>query len=227
MGQKVNPNSFRLGIVSTWDSSWYSKKDYGKKLHEDIKIRAMIFHKLSYAGISRVCIERPANKIMINIHSSRPGVVIGKKGADIAKIKENIAKITLNEAIINITEVRKAETEPLLIAKTVAEQLEKRVSFRKAVKRSISNAMKMGAKGVKISVAGRLGGAEIARTEWYKEGRVPLHTLRGIVHYDTAEAHTIYGLIGVKVWVYKGDKLDNLKNKIVEKNDIAPKENKI
>ena len=144
-----------------------------------------------------------------------------------AKIKEDISKITSNEIIINITEVRKAETEPLLVAKTVAEQLEKRVSFRKAVKRAISNAMKMGAKGVKISVSGRLGGAEIARTEWYKEGRVPLHTLRAIVSYDMAEAHTIYGLIGVKVWVYKGDKLDNLKNNTVEKNDITSKENKI
>ena len=187
----------------------------------------MIFDKLNYAGISKVCVERPANKIMINIHSSRPGVVIGKKGVDVAKIKEDIAKITSNEIIINITEVRKAETEPLLIAKTVAEQLEKRVSFRKAVKRAISNAMKMGAKGVKISVSGRLGGAEIARTEWYKEGRVPLHTLRAIVSYDMAEAHTIYGLIGVKVWIYKGDMLDNLKNNTVEKNDITSKENKI
>lgn len=228
MGQKVNPNSFRLGIISTWDSSWYGKRNYAKKLHEDIKIRGMIFDKLSYAGINKVCIERPVNKIMINIHSSRPGVVIGKKGVDVAKIKESISKITLNEVIINITEVRKAETEPLLIAKTVAEQLEKRVSFRKAVKRAISNAMKMGVKGVKISVSGRLGGAEIARTEWYKEGRVPLHTLRAMVTYDAAEAHTIYGLIGVKVWIYKGDKLvDNLKNNTVEKNDITSKKNKI
>lgn len=227
MGQKVNPNSFRLGIVSTWDSSWYSKKDYVKKLHEDIKIRDMIFNKLNYAGVSKVCVERPANKIMINIHSSRPGVVIGKKGVDVAKIKEDISKITSSEVILNITEVRKPETEPLLIAKTVAEQLEKRVSFRKAVKRVISNAMKMGAKGIKISVSGRLGGAEIARTEWYKEGRVPLHTLRAMVYYDMAEANTIYGLIGIKVWIYKGDKLDNLKNNIVEKNDITSKENKI
>ena len=225
MGQKVNPNSFRLGIVSTWDSSWYSTKDYAKKLHEDIKIRKLIFDKLSYAGVSKVCVERPANKIIINIHSSRPGVVIGKKGADVAKIKEFISKITSSEVVVNITEVRKAETEPLLVAKTVAEQLEKRVSFRKAVKRAISNAMKMGAKGIKISVSGRLGGAEIARTEWYKEGRVPLHTLRAIVKYDMAEAHTIYGLIGVKVWVYKGDKLDNIKKNIIEQNDTTSKEN--
>jgi len=227
MGQKVNPNSFRLGIVSTWDSSWYCTKNYAKKLHEDIKIRRLIFDKLNYAGVSRVCVERPANKIIINIYSSRPGVVIGKKGADIAKIKEFISKITLNEVVINITEVRKAETDPLLVAKAVAEQLEKRVSFRKAVKRAISNAMKMGAKGIKISVSGRLGGAEIARTEWYKEGRVPLHTLRAIVKYDMAEAHTIYGLIGVKVWVYKGDKLDNFKKNIIEKNDTTSKENKV
>lgn len=227
MGQKVNPNSFRLGIVSTWDSSWYSKKNYAKKLHEDIRIRRMIFSRLGYAGVSRVCIERPASKIMVGIHSSRPGIVIGKKGADIAKIKDNISKITSSEVIINITEVRKAETEPLLIAKLVAEQLEKRASFRKVVKRSISNAMKMGAKGVKISVSGRLGGAEIARTEWYKEGRVPLHTLRSNVAYSMAEAHTIYGLIGVKVWICKGDKVNNLKNNIVTKNDITSKENKV
>ncbi|WPX96776.1 30S ribosomal protein S3 [Candidatus Bandiella euplotis] len=225
MGQKVNPISFRLGVISTWDSSWYCNKGYAKKLHEDIKIRKMIFDKLSYAGVSKVSIERPANKIIINIHSSRPGVVIGKKGTDIAKIKDDISKITAGEVIINITEVKKAETEPLLIARSVAEQLEKRVSFRKAVKRAMTSSMKMGAKGVKISVSGRLGGAEIARTEWYREGRVPLHTLRAIVKYDYAEAHTIYGLIGVKVWVYQGDKLDNKKNITSVKNDAASKEN--
>ena len=212
MGQKVNPNSFRLGIVSTWDSSWYSNKDYAKKLHEDLKVRKLIFDKLSYAGVSRVCIERSANKIIVNIHSSRPGIVIGKKGTDIAKIKDEISKITSNEITINITEVKKAEAEPLLIARSIAEQLEKRVSFRKAIKRAITNSMKMGVKGIRINVSGRLSGAEIARTEWYREGRVPLHTLRAIVRYDFAEANTIYGIIGVKVWVYEGDKLDNKKN---------------
>ena len=212
MGQKVNPNSFRLGIISTWDSSWYSNKDYAKKLHEDLKVRKLIFDKLSYAGVSRVCIERSANKIIVNIHSSRPGIVIGKKGTDIAKIKDEISKITSNEITINITEVKKAEAEPLLIARSIAEQLEKRVSFRKAIKRAITNSMKMGVKGIRINVSGRLSGAEIARTEWYREGRVPLHTLRAIVRYDFAEANTIYGIIGVKVWVYEGDKLDNKKN---------------
>jgi len=225
MGQKVNPTSFRLGIISTWDSSWYSKRDYAKKLHEDIKIRKLIFDKLNYAGVNRVCIERPASKIIINIHSSRPGVVIGKKGTDVAKIKEEIAKITASEIIINITEVKKAETEPLLVARVVAEQLEKRVSFRKAVKRAMATSMKMGAKGIKISVSGRLGGAEIARTEWYREGRVPLHTLRAIVKYDAAEAHTTYGLIGVKVWIYQGDQLETKKINTLLKNDTASKEN--
>jgi len=225
MGQKVNPTSFRLGTVFTWDSSWYSERGYAKKLHEDIKVRKLIFDKLSYAGVNRVCIERPANKIIINIHSSRPGVVIGKKGTDIAKIKEEIAKITASEIIINITEVRKAETEPLLVARSVAEQLEKRVSFRKAVKRAMSNSMKMGAKGIKISVSGRLGGAEIARTEWYREGRVPLHTLRAIVKYDVAEAHTTYGIIGVKVWIYHGDQLEIKKTNTLLKDDTASKEN--
>jgi small subunit ribosomal protein S3 len=207
MGQKVNPNSFRLGVTSSWDSSWHCTKDYAKKLHEDIKIRKLIFDRLAYAAVSKVCIERPANKIIVNIHSARPGIVIGKKGADIAKIKHLISEITTNVIVINITEVRKPEIESVLVAKAISEQLEKRVSFRKAIKRSISSAMKMGAKGVKISVSGRLSGADIARTEWYKEGRVPLHTLRAIVDYATAQANTIYGLIGVKVWMYKCEQI--------------------
>ena len=225
MGQKVNPKSFRLGIVSTWDSSWYSNKHYAKKLHEDLKIRKLIFDKLAYAGVSRVCIERPANKVMVNIHSSRPGVVIGKKGTDIANIKNEISKITSGEVSVNITEVKKAEAEPLLIARSIAGQLEKRVSFRKAMKRAIATSMKMGVKGIRISVSGRLGGAEIARTEWQREGRVPLHTLRAIVKYDFAEANTIYGVIGVKVWVYDGDKLDSKQNNKLLKNDITSKKN--
>lgn len=227
MGQKVNPNVFRLGIVSSWDSSWYCDRNYAQKLHEDIKIRKLIFAKLGYGGVSRVRVERPANKVIIHIHASRPGVVIGKKGTDIAKIKDSIAQITSSNVSVNITEVRKAETDSYLIAKTVAEQLEKRVSFRKAVKRSISNAMKMGAKGVKIAVAGRLGGAEIARNEWYKEGRIPLHTLRAVINYSAFEANTIYGIIGVKVWVYKGDKQDIIKKNLVGKNDIASEKNKV
>jgi len=210
MGQKVNPKSFRLGIVTTWDSSWYSNRGYAKKLHEDIKIRTLIFKQMVSAGISRVCIERPANKIIVNIHSSRPGIVIGKKGSDIAKVKKNISKITANEVVVNVTEIRKSETDPLLIAKNIAEQLEKRVSFRKCMKRSIIASMKMGVEGIKISVSGRLGGAEIARTEWYKEGKIPLHTLRANIKYDKAEAHTIYGLIGIKVWVYQVDKTKDL-----------------
>jgi small subunit ribosomal protein S3 len=214
MGQKVNPNSFRLVVNPSWESSWYSNAvNYGNKLQEDIKIREVILDKLNYAGISKVVIERPANKVIVNIHSSRPGVVIGKKGVDIAKIKSDVSKLTSSEIVINITEVKKFETNAVLVAKALAEQLEKRVPFRKAVKRSISTCMKMGAKGVKISVSGRLGGAEIARMEWYMEGRVPLHTLRANIKYASARANTVYGVIGVKVWVYHGDVLE-IENKI-------------
>ena len=202
MGQKVNPRSFRLGFIETWDSSWYADKDYAEKLHQDIKIRSLVKANLYSAGVSKVIIERPANKVNVYVHASRPGIAIGKKGADIAKIKDEISKMIDNDVSINIVEVKKAEIDPVLVAQNIAQQLEKRVSYRKAVKRSIQSAMRMGAKGVRISVSGRLAGAEIARTEWYKEGRIPLHTLRAVIKYGFAEARTTYGVIGVKVWVY-------------------------
>lgn len=206
MGQKVNPNSFRLNITNQWHSSWYSKRKYTKNLYEDIKIRNLIFYKFKVANINKIYIERPAKKIIINIHAAKPGIIIGKKGIDINKVRQQIGKITENEIIINITEIKKSEIEPLLIAQNIATQIEKRISFRKAVKRSINNAIKMGIKGIKIIISGRLGGAEIARKEKYKEGRIPLHTLRAIIKYDKYEANTIYGKIGIKVWIYKGER---------------------
>jgi small subunit ribosomal protein S3 len=228
MGQKVNPGSFRLQTTSTWDSLWYSKNDYARKLHEDIKIRYIIFNKLKFANINKVYIVRPANNVVINIHSSRPGVIIGKKGVYINKITQDMSfYIPNSKVVINITEIKTPEIESASIAKTIVEQLERRISFRKAIRRSILDAVKMRAKGVKISVSGRLGGAEIARTEWYKEGRIPLHTLRSSINYSTAEAHTAQGLIGVKVWIYKKEQLDNLKNNTVNRNDTTAKKNKI
>lgn len=205
MGQKVNPIGFRLGITRTWESVWFAGKDYAKKLQEDLSIRKEVKKSLSSAGIARIVIERPAKKVKIIIHAARPGMVIGKKGSDIEKLKQSIEKLTSTEALINIVEVKKPEIDSTLIAESVAQQLEKRISFRKAVKRAVQTAMRMGAKGIRVNVSGRLGGAEIARMEWYREGRVPLHTLRADIQYGTAEALTTYGLIGVKVWVYKGD----------------------
>jgi small subunit ribosomal protein S3 len=205
MGQKVNPISLRLGITRTWESVWFAGKDYAKKLQQDLSIRKEVKKSLSSAGISRIVIERPAKKVKIIIHAARPGMVIGKKGSDIEKLKQSIEKLTATEALINIVEVKKPEIDSTLIAESVAQQLEKRISFRKAVKRAVQTAMRMGAKGIRVNVSGRLGGAEIARMEWYREGRVPLHTLRADIQYGTAEALTTYGIIGVKVWVYKGD----------------------
>lgn len=205
MGQKVNPIGLRLGITRTWESVWFAGKDYAKKLQQDLSIRKEVKKSLSSAGIARIVIERPAKKVKIIIHAARPGMVIGKKGSDIEKLKQSIEKLTSTEALINIVEVKKPEIDSTLIAESVAQQLEKRISFRKAVKRAVQTAMRMGAKGIRVNVSGRLGGAEIARMEWYREGRVPLHTLRADIQYGTAEALTTYGLIGVKVWVYKGD----------------------
>lgn len=205
MGQKVNPKGFRLGFIETWESSWYCNKGYAAKLHQDLKIRALVKNNFYSAGISKVLIERPANKTSVHIYAARPGVIIGKKGVDIAVMKDKISKITKNETAINIVELKKAEIDSVLVAQNIAQQLEKRVSFRKAVKRAIHSAMRMGVKGIKISVSGRLAGAEIARTEWYKEGRIPLHTLRAVVKYGFAKAHTTYGVIGVKVWICKSE----------------------
>jgi len=206
MGQKVNPEGFRVGVIKTWSSIWYASKDYSDKLHQDIKIRKMIRSSLVNAGISRINVLRSANKkLILEIFAARPGMVIGKKGTDIEKLKTKIAELTDCEVSINLKEIRKPELDAGLISQSIASQLEKRVSFRKACKKAIQSAMKLGAKGIKVSVSGRLGGAEIARTEWYREGRVPLHTLRADIEYSTAEAKTTYGIIGVKTWVYKGD----------------------
>lgn len=207
MGQKVNAIGLRLGINKTWDSRWFAGKEYSKKLHEDIKIRGFIKKRLAQAGISKVVIERPSKKCHVSIHSARPGLVIGKKGADIDKIKQDVQKLTSDEVTINIVEIRKPELDATLIAEGVAQQLERRVAFRRAMKRAVQSALRMGAEGIRINASGRLGGAEIARMEWYREGRVPLHTLRADVDYGIASALTTYGIIGVKVWVFKGEVL--------------------
>jgi len=205
MGQKVNPIGLRLGINRTWDSRWYADSDYAEMLHEDIKLRQYIEKRLAGAGASRVVIERPAKKAQITIHTARPGVVIGKKGQDIEKLRVDLAKMTGGEVHLNIVEIRKPEIDAKLVAENIAQQLERRVAFRRAMKRSVQSAMRLGAQGIRIACGGRLGGAEIARTEWYREGRVPLHTLRADVDYGTATAKTTYGTCGVKVWVYKGE----------------------
>ena len=206
MGQKVNPISLRLGINRTWDSRWFADGDaYSKLLHEDLKIRKFMFERLSQAGISRVVIERPAKKARIALHTARPGVVIGKKGADIEKLRSDLAKMTQGEVHLNIIEIRKPEIDARLVAENIAQQLTRRVAFRRAMKRAVQSALRLGAQGIRINCAGRLGGAEIARMEWYREGRVPLHTLRADIDYGEATAKTAYGACGVKVWIYKGD----------------------
>ncbi|MDO8519006.1 MAG: 30S ribosomal protein S3 [Deltaproteobacteria bacterium] len=205
MGQKTHPIGFRLGVIKPWLSRWYSKKEYAKWLHEDIRFREIIKERLYTMGVSKIEIERASTKVKINIFTSRPGLVIGKKGSGIDAIKADLAKLTPNEVYLNILEVRRAETDAQLVAENIALQLERRVSYRRAMKKSMQTAMKFGAKGIKIKCGGRLAGSEIARVEWYREGRVPLHTLRADIDYGQAEAHTTYGLIGVKVWVYKGD----------------------
>jgi small subunit ribosomal protein S3 len=205
MGQKVNPIGLRLGINKTWESRWFAGGNYADKLHEDMKIRKYIKKELATAGVSKVIIERPNKKAIVTIHTARPGVVIGKKGADIDRIRKNINKFTSDEVSLNIVEVRKPELDSSLIAEGIAQQLERRVSFRRAMKRAVQSALRLGAEGIRINVSGRLGGAEIARMEWYREGRVPLHTLRADVDYGIASALTTYGIIGVKVWVFKGE----------------------
>ncbi|MFO7155199.1 MAG: 30S ribosomal protein S3 [Pseudomonadota bacterium] len=205
MGQKTNPIGLRLGVIRGWDSRWYEEKNYAKWLHEDIKIREYVKEKLKHAGISRVEIERAANKVKVNVHTARPGIVIGKRGAGIETFKKELQKLTENELFLNIIEVRKPELDAQLIAENVCTQLERRIAFRRAMKKAVSTAMKFGAKGIRISCSGRLGGAEMARYEWYREGRVPLHTLRADIDYGFAEAYTTYGTIGCKVWVMKGE----------------------
>ncbi|MBF0184577.1 MAG: 30S ribosomal protein S3 [Magnetococcales bacterium] len=205
MGHKVHPAGFRLGISRTWDTRWYADKAFASLLLEDVKLREWIKKRLEHASVSKVVIERPAKKARINIHSARPGIIIGKKGADIEKLKQDLAKVASTEVQINIIEVRKPEAEAQLIAENVAQQLVRRVAFRRAMKRAVTSAMRLGVQGIRINCAGRLGGGEIARTEWYREGRVPLHTLRADIEYGFADALTTYGIIGVKVWVFKGE----------------------
>jgi len=205
MGQKVNPVGLRLGINRTWDSRWFARKDYGALLHEDIKLRKFLNSRLQQAGVSRIVVERAAKKARVTIHSARPGVVIGKKGADIEKLRSDIGKMTSSEVSLNIVEIRKPEIDAKLIADGIAQQLERRVAFRRAMKRAVQSAMRLGALGIRINCSGRLGGAEIARMEWYREGRVPLHTLRADVDFGYGTAKTTYGTCGVKVWVFKGE----------------------
>ena len=205
MGQKVNPIGIRLKINKTWDSVWFAKKQkYGTYLIEDFKIRKYINSTIKNSGVSKIQIERPSKKCVVTIFTSRPGFVIGKKGSDIEKIKQNISKITSDEVSVNIKEIRKPELDSFLVAENIAQQLEKRVAYRRAMKRAMSSALRLGARGIKVTVSGRLGGNEIARTEWLREGSIPLHTLRADVDYAEAEALTTYGIIGIKVWIYKG-----------------------
>ena len=205
MGQKVNPYGIRLGINKTWSSRWFSKNEYTKLLHQDLKIKNYVEKKLKNASISKINIERAAKKLRVSIYSSRPGIIIGKKGADIETLKQDLSKMSNLEVFLDIKEVRKPEVEAKLVAENIASQLEKRISFRRAMKKDVQSAMRLGAKGVKVVCSGRLGGAEIARTEKYHEGSVPLHTLRGDIDYSTAEAETTYGICGIKVWINKGE----------------------
>jgi small subunit ribosomal protein S3 len=207
MGQKVHPIGLRLGIIKTWDSRWLAKKNYAALLHEDIKVRKIVKERLTHAGVSKIEIERAGQKAKINIHTARPGIIIGKKGAEVDKLKKDLEAMTGKQMYINIQEIRRPELEAQLVAENIALQLERRIAFRRAMKKSVTSALRLGAQGIKITCAGRLAGAEIARTEWYREGRVPLHTLRADIQYGFAEAKTTMGQIGVKVWIYKGEVL--------------------
>src|ERR1700760_653467 len=210
MGQKVNPIGLRVGINRTWDSRWFAgKQEYGTLLHEDIKIREELMKQLKQAAVSKIIIERPHKKCRVTIHSARPGVVIGKKGADIEKLKSDVQKYTADEVHLNIVEIRKPEIDSKLVAENIAQQLERRVAFRRVMKRAVQTAMRLGALGIRITCSGRLGGAEIARVEWYREGRVPLHTLRADIDYGIATAFTTYGTCGVKVWIFKGEIMEH------------------
>ncbi|HXS74245.1 MAG TPA: 30S ribosomal protein S3 [Rhodanobacteraceae bacterium] len=226
MGHKVNPIGIRLGISKDWNSKWYAgKREFAQYLVADLKVRELLKQKLAQAGVSRIQIERPAKNARITIHTARPGVVIGKKGEDIEKLRNDVSKIMGVPAHINVNEVRKPEIDAQLVAESIAQQLERRIMFRRAMKRSVQNAMRLGALGIKVNVGGRLNGAEIARSEWYREGRVPLHTLRADIDYGFAEARTTYGVIGVKVWIYKGEIFDFAsvgQVKEDERNDNAP-----
>ena len=208
MGQKVNPTGLRVGIIENWRSQWYEDKNYAKWLHEDLAIRKYVKDKLFATGISKVEIERAANKVKVSVHTAKPGIIIGKQGQGVEQRRDELQKLTASNVLLNIVEVRKAELDAQLVAENVAQQLARRVSFRRAMKKAVSTTMRFGAKGIRINCAGRLGGAEMSRREWYLEGRVPLHTLRAEIDYGFAEAKTTYGVIGVKVWIFKGEVLD-------------------
>jgi small subunit ribosomal protein S3 len=207
MGQKVHPIGFRIGVIKTWDSRWFSQKNYAALLHEDFKIRKIVKERLMHAGVSKIEIERAGQKAKINIHTARPGIIIGKKGAEVDKLKKDLETMTGKQMYINIQEIRRPELDAQLVAENIALQLERRIAFRRAMKKSVTSALRLGAQGIKIMCAGRLAGGEIARTEWYREGRVPLHTLRADIQYGFFEAKTTMGQIGVKVWIYRGDVL--------------------
>jgi small subunit ribosomal protein S3 len=207
LGQKVNPVGFRLGVIRSWDSKWFEEKNYAKWLHQDIRLREYVKATLNAAGISKVEIERAASKVKVSVHTARPGIVIGKRGAEIDKIKKDLQKFTDNEVFLNVVEVRKAEIDAQLVAENIATQLERRIAFRRAMKKAVQTALKFGAKGIRVACSGRLGGAEMSRYEWYREGRVPLHTLRADIDYGFAEAKTTYGKIGVKCWIFRGEVL--------------------
>ncbi|HZG86994.1 30S ribosomal protein S3 [Paenibacillus sp.] len=213
MGQKVSPVGLRIGIIRDWESKWYADKDFGKLLIEDVKIREFLKNKLKESSVSRIDIERAANRVNVTIHTAKPGMVIGKGGAEVEVIRNELTKMTDKKVHINIAEIKNAELDAILVAESIAQQLERRVSFRRAMKQAIQRTLRAGAKGIKTSVSGRLGGAEIARTEGYSEGTVPLHTLRADIDYGTAEAHTTYGRIGVKVWIYRGEVLPAAKRR--------------
>jgi small subunit ribosomal protein S3 len=224
MGQKVHPYGFRLGVLNGWQSNWFAEKGYARMLHEDLRIRDYIKKKVQHAGISRIVIERRADKMAVNIHTARPGILIGKRGAEVENLRKDVARLTDNEVFINIREIRKAEIDAQLIAENVEQQLLRRIAFRRAMKKAVQSAMKFGALGVKIRVSGRLGGAEMSRTQEYREGRVPLHTLRAQIDYGLAEAKCPYGVIGVKVWVFTGYVADA---QIREQRLAAPGENPV
>ena len=208
MGQKTNPIGLRLGIIKSWESRWFSEKNYSELLQEDINLRRFLMKRLSSAGISKIVIERPAKLANITLYTSRPGVIIGKKGSDIEKLKKSVTKMVSGDVNINIVEIKKPELDSQLVADNIAQQLEKRVAFRRAMKRAVQSAMRLGAEGIRVNCSGRLGGAEIARTEWYREGRVPLHTLRADVDYGVSRANTTYGICGIKVWIFKGERFE-------------------
>ncbi len=209
MGQKVHPHGFRLGVTRMWDSRWFSQKEYGDFLIEDLKLRQFVKKRLAQASVSKMEIERAAGKVKLLIHTARPGIVIGPKGAEIEKLRRDILKVTDKDVYVDVKEIRKPEIDAQLVAENVAQQLERRIAFRRAMKKSVSSALKSGAKGIRIATAGRLGGAEMARREWYREGRVPLHTLRADIDYGFAQATTTYGVIGIKVWIFKGEMIKN------------------